>query len=196
MASPITSPITTFNWELEAAYDPLGPYGLEFGGFDLAGGPVLRPRLNGALLTNGDGTVWLVVNGQARGYSSWELLLKVHDSYPNTQSLKPIELSWLQRRVFGDRPPPPYPHIKGFFTPIVSTDFIEVGEDWSQSLRLVWAVGCPQAIHNYEGGRHLIYVMPSEVVRDAHKLAFRPEDRISVEEFQSYEAITLNGPEQ
>lgn len=185
---PITNPPL---FEFESAFDPAGPYGDALGGFSLTSGPARRPTLNGALLINPSGTVWLVVNGQARGYLTWDLLMRLHDNYPKFPNFSPGHVSWVEKRVFGITPPPPYPDIKKFFTRVMSIDFIEEASPWSESVRLVWAEGQPQAIYNFEGGRGVLYGMPSGIVRDVHKLSWAKSTKISVEEFTSYEMIVI-----
>jgi len=193
----IVPPITNVPLELEDAFDPLGPYGDALGGFSLTNGPAPRPTLNGSLLINSAGTVWLVVNGVARGYVSCDLLARVHEPYTSFPSFQPTVEPWLQRRIMGQRPQVHPADIKHYFTHIQSIDFITESAPWSESVRIVWAVDRPLAIYNWENGQGVLYKLPSALVRDEHKLRGATSNgRLTVEEYDSYDGFAIDGTKQ
>ena len=91
--------------------EPLDPYILDLKATDRS----RRPELNGRLLIVPAGTVWQVIDGRARGFTSQEIFLKIHSHKWKSGGY--------QYRVK--------------YTPIQTIEFIEEGPPWTEALGLV-----------------------------------------------------------
>lgn len=152
------------------------------------------PSLNGALLGIPAGTIFLVVNGVARGYPSWDALMRLHDNIPFSAPYIGTDPDWLKTLIFGGNKPPSQKDIKNYFTDVPSVDFIAQGPAWSESSRLVYFERGPLGIYDFVNGSPIIYGVSSQTTRIAYKLAEHKAHKISREEFESYPMEILQNP--
>ena len=130
-----------------------------------------RPEFNGTLLHNPAGTLWLVINGEARGYTSGILFERLHD------------WSWRDRFTVDG-----YISASGWlnhtlkWTDIADIRFIKEGAPWSDSLRYVRNSAGTEAI--FDDG--VLYGVPSARVRARYQLRQTKALQIPDEEWNSY----------
>jgi hypothetical protein len=139
--------------------------------FEAAQGQRLK-HLNGTLLHNAAGTIWLVVNGEARGFTSAALLERLHDWY----WVGPIYLD--NGGIAGTGR---WPHALKW-TEIADIRFIKEGSPWTESLRYVHNSAGTEAI--YDNG--ILYGVPSVRVRQRYQLRETKAIMITDEEWNSY----------
>lgn len=179
------------------------PYEEQLSSIDLnlAARPI--PELNGALLHLPAGTVFLVVDGRAKGFTSWTHFMRVCSEFPSGGGPPPEiskgELDKIMGKDRGGWGMPPnapifYSDIKNYFTNVPNVNWIEQGPQWTASARTVYYLNGPLAIQDYENGEPVLWGVPSQRVRYTYKLRHgAAAELISKEE---YEFIKNRGGER
>jgi hypothetical protein len=130
-----------------------------------------RPTLNGTLLINPAGTIWIVIDGVARGYSSPAIFDQVHF------------------RWYVDLPGPTFRPVR--MTHIETIAFIPVGTNWHNDLKLVRNSRGTVALFDAQ----ILYGIPSPAVMNYYQYEWGKVQQIPDEEFGAYPMpLILNLP--